>query len=72
MNKKIVFIDEYGYIVPQDQSTYKVTLNGSYCWNFSLGAWCYEVEKIEPQIPLSRIWSSEMFFEATLNNSKVV
>lgn len=63
MNKKTVFIDEFGWIVPQEQSTHKATLSGGYSWSFSLGAWWYDIEKIEPKIPLSRILSSEMLLK---------
>lgn len=65
INRKpcVVFIDEYGLIVNEKNSTYKVELQGSYKWSYLCNCYVYEIKTIEPNIPLSRLFSSEMLFE---------
>jgi len=62
MNKKNIFIDEFGYIVLKEQSKYQVTLSGSFNWSYLLGAYLYEIKTIIPKIPLNRIISKELLF----------
>ena len=59
IKKTIVFIDEFGHIVPKEQSKYEVTLTGSYNWSYFLNAYFYEIETITPNIPLKTISSKE-------------
>jgi len=58
-----IFIDKFGYIVSEEKSTHKVMLSGAYSWSYLFGAFWYDIKKIEPQIPLTRILSSEMLLE---------
>jgi hypothetical protein len=54
-----VFIDEYGHVVPEQDSTHKVTLQGSYKWSYLYGGWQYDVKKVEPALPLTKLFSRE-------------
>lgn len=51
----VVFINEYGLVVEENKSKYRVTLNGGYSWSYFANAWWHDIEKIEPKISLSRI-----------------
>ena len=50
-------IDKYGNIC--ENGEYTVTLNGSYQWHFMSGKWEYEVEKVEPKLPIKYIYSEK-------------
>ena len=52
----VVFIDEFGQVVEESKSNYKVVLNGSYSWYFIGKCWQYEIKSIFPKIPLSHIF----------------
>jgi len=53
----VVFIDEFGRLVDEKISKYKVVLSGSYTWCFVGKCWRYEINNIFPKIPLSYILS---------------
>lgn len=55
----IVHINQYGHVVDEKNSDYKVYLTGSYYWCCVAKMWSYEVEKIEPELQLSRILLKE-------------
>jgi hypothetical protein len=53
----VVFIDEFGHLVDEINSQYKVVLDGSYSWCFVGKCWRHEIKCIFPKIPLSYILS---------------
>lgn len=53
----IVFINEYGHLVDEKISKFKITLSGSCSWCFVGKCWRYEIKDIFPKIPLSYILS---------------
>ena len=53
----VVFIDEFGCLVEEKISKFKVVLSGSYTWCFVGKCWKYEIKSIFPKIPLSYILS---------------
>lgn len=53
----VVFIDEFGYLVEEKISKFKVVLSGSYMWCFVGKCWRHEIKDIFPKIPLSYILS---------------
>ena len=53
----VVFIDEFGWLVDEQISKYKVVLNGSYNWCFIGKCWRHEIKEIYPKIALSYILS---------------
>lgn len=57
------FIDEYGLLVEECKAKYTIVLQGSYEWSWFGNGWWYETESIEPKIPLSRLFSTEMLFK---------
>lgn len=59
----IVYIDEYGLVVTEDKSKYKVTLNGTYSYSYFHNAWWHNIEKIEPKITLSRILHNKLLLK---------
>jgi hypothetical protein len=59
----IAHIDEYGWLVPEAESTYKVTLDGSFEWCFWRRMWRYKISKIEPPLPLSYLTSETQLYE---------
>jgi hypothetical protein len=58
----IFFINEYGSIVEEGKSKYKVVLSGSYEYSFFTKGYLYEIKTISPQIPLSKLFCTEMLF----------
>ena len=61
--KKIVYTDEFMHIVPQAQSKFCVTLQGSYYYCMTAKMYVYEVEKCEPPMPIKNIFAFEFLFE---------
>lgn len=53
----VVFIDEFGYLVEEKDSKYKVLLSGAYHRCPFNSSWRYEIKDIFPKIPLSYILS---------------
>jgi hypothetical protein len=53
----VVFIDEFGHLVDEKTSKFKVVLSGSYSWCFVGKCWRHEIKDINPRIPLSYILS---------------
>ena len=66
----ICYIDKYGTLVEKCNAIYTILLQGSYEWSFIWNGWMYDIVSIEPKIPLSRLFSSEMLFEKS--NSCVI
>ena len=56
----VVFIDEFGNLIDEKISKYKVTLTGSYSWCFVGKCWRHEIKDIFPKIPLSYILSDSI------------
>jgi len=54
-----VFIDDFGNITDEENSSYKVILTGSYEWCFVGKCWRYKIKEILPKIPLSYILTNE-------------
>lgn len=59
--QSVVFIDDFGLVVEESKSTYRVTLSGSYIWCFVSKCWKHEIKEIFPKIPLSYILSDSIF-----------
>ena len=59
----IVFIDNFGAIVDEENKAYKVILTGGYEWSHINKAWWHDIESIEPHIPLSRLLSTKLLIE---------
>jgi hypothetical protein len=53
----VVFIDEFGHLVEEKRSKFKVVLSGSYNWCFVGKCWRHEIKDIFPKIALSYILS---------------
>jgi len=53
----VVFIEEFGNLVEEKMSKFKVVLSGSYSWCFIGKCWRHEIKDIFPKIPLSYILS---------------
>jgi hypothetical protein len=53
----VVFINEFGHLVDEKTSKFKVVLSGSYTWCFVGKCWRHEIKDIFPKIPLSYILS---------------
>ncbi|MEN9655893.1 MAG: Riemerella phage, partial [Bacteroidota bacterium] len=56
-NLNVVFIDEFGSLVEEKYSKYKVLLSGAYHRCAFNRFWRYEIKDISPKIPLSYILS---------------
>ena len=59
---KVIYADEYLQIVPQEQSKYRIVLQGSYEYMHYSKSYAYQIENIEPNIPLSVFYSKEFLF----------
>lgn len=53
----VVFIDEFGNLVEEKISKFKVLLSGSYSWCFVCKCWRHEIKDIFPKIALLYILS---------------
>jgi hypothetical protein len=53
----VIFINEFGHLVEEKISKFKVVLSGSYSWSFVGKCWRHEIKDIFPKIPLSYILS---------------
>jgi len=56
----VVFIDEFGHLVDEKMSKFKVVLSGSYSWCFVGKCWRHEIKDIFPKIALSYILSDSI------------
>lgn len=45
----VVFIDEFGHVVEEKNSKFKVVLSGSYSWCFVGKCWRHEIKDIFPK-----------------------
>jgi hypothetical protein len=59
----IVFIDEFGQIVEESKSKYKVFLQGSYQWAHFRKGWYFDVEKTIPALQMKTLFSTEMLIK---------
>lgn len=53
----VVFIDEFGHLVEEKISKFKIILSGSYSWCFVSKCWRHEIKYTSPKMPLSYILS---------------
>ena len=53
----VVFIDNFGCLVDEINSQYRVVLDGSYTWCYVGKCWRYKIKEIFPKLPLSYILS---------------
>lgn len=59
----VVFIDDFGHLVEEKISKFKVILSGSYMWCFVSKCWRHEIKYTFPKIPLSYILSDAILIK---------